>query len=311
MLEELKIAVITGILQGAVYGLLAVGLVLVYKGMKVFNFAQGEFGTVAAYITWALYTKADNEHLAVTGGHWFPYWAAVPIALVCVVALGLIMERLVIRPLLDASRVTLLVATIGVALLFISIEIFFGQALPRTLQPIVAENATHPTLILGVGVTTQQLLIMGALFAVAIGLILFFRTDRGLAVLGLSQDQTATRVVGISVPGMSRIIWMSAAFFGAVAGILYAPVLGFAPAFMTVGSSAALVPAFTGAVLGGMDSLVGAFVGAVVVGLAYNLGIVLLGQHAGVPGAQDLTMFALLLIVLLARPQGLFGKETA
>jgi branched-chain amino acid transport system permease protein len=153
---------------------------------------------------------------------------------------------------------------------------------------------------------------MGVLLATAIGLVFFFRTDRGLAVLGLSQDQTATRVVGISVPGMSRLIWASAAFFGGVAGILYAPVFGFSPAFMTATTTAGpLIPAFTGAVIGGMDSLLGAFVGGELVGLAYSFGSVYVGIHLGVPGATDLTMFSLLLLVLLSRPQGLFGKEAA
>jgi branched-chain amino acid transport system permease protein len=105
---------------------------------------------------------------------------------------------------------------------------------------------------------------------------------------------------------MSRFIWGFAALLGGIAGVLQAPVTGvFAPGFMTVG---ALIPAFTAAVLGGMTSLPGAFVGGVIVGVAQSLGIYFL-QKGNVPGAADLTVFALLLIVLLVRPQGLLGKE--
>src|SRR5205085_12441826 len=96
-------SLVSGIFQGAVYGLLAVGLVLVYKGTRVFNFAQGEFGTVAAFITYILF---QNLHVN--------YGLAVIVALVCAVLLGLIVERIVIRPLLDAPRITILVATVGV-----------------------------------------------------------------------------------------------------------------------------------------------------------------------------------------------------
>ena len=307
----MKIALIFGVFQGAIYGRMAVGLVLVYKGMRVFNFAQGEFGTVAAYILWALHTKAEDPKIAEQGQGWFPYWLAALIAIVCVVVLGLIIERVVIRPLLDSSRTTLLVATVGVALMLISIQIIWAQAIPRTMPPILEDSRENPFLLFGVGVTKQQLIMMGALGALGIVLFLFFRTDRGLAVLGLSQDSTATRVVGISVPGMSRFIWGTAALLGAIAGILYAPVYGFTPAFMTAvpGFPSPLIPAFTGAVIGGMDSIAGAFVGGILVGVAYAVGGYVLGQQHGVPGAEPLTVFFLLLLVLLIRPQGLLGKE--
>ena len=311
----MKIALIFGIFQGAIYGLMAVGLVLVYKGMRVFNFAQGEFGTVAAYITWTLYTKAEDpkvqEAIFKGEGGWYPYWAAALIGLVCVVILGLIVERLVMRPLLDASRTTLLVATVGVALFLISIQIIWAEAKPRTMAPMIAEDPKNPFLLWGVGVTKQQLLMMAVLGALGVVMFMFFRTDRGMAVLALSQDQTATRVVGISIPGMSRFIWASAALLGGIAGILYAPVYGITPAFMTVASgTSVLIPAFAGAVIGGMDSIAGAFIGGILVGIVYSVGQYQLNFEWGIPGGESLSVFAVLLLVLLIRPRGLLGKET-
>ena len=305
----MKTAIVYGLFQGAVYGLLAIGLVLVYKGTRVFNFAQGEFGTVATYITWALYTKADDQKLLSQGGHWFPYWEAALIAVVCTIIIGLIVERIIVRPLLNAPKITLLVATIGVALLLISAELIWGKVLPRVLPPAI--NA-EPFTIIGVAVDWQRIMAMGVLAAVAILLFLVFRTDRGLAVLALSQDPLATRVVGVSVPGMSRLIWGTAAFLGALAGILYAPVTGsFAPAYMTAAQGAPLIPAFAAAVLGGMDSVAGAFVGALIIGVTFQVGQYVLGQNLQVPGGDLLTVFVVLLVVLLIRPQGLFGKEAA
>ena len=143
----------------------------------------------------------------------------------------------------------------------------------------------------------------------------FSRTDLGLAVLATSQDEFATRVVGIGVERMSRFIWVSAAFLGALAGVLYVPLSGsLTPGVMTTG---VLIPAFTGAVIGGMTSLPGAFVGGTVVGIVqslanwaanhYSLGGTRLQDI--VPGFADFALFSVLLLVLLVRPQGLLGRE--
>ena len=119
----LKFATI-GFFQGAVYGLLAVGIVLVYKGTRVFNFAQAEFGSVAALL---LFTLHDQNHVN--------YLLAVIIALAAVLGIGLAVERLIIRPLMNAPRVTLIVATVGVALFLISIELIYSGTTPRVISP--------------------------------------------------------------------------------------------------------------------------------------------------------------------------------
>jgi branched-chain amino acid transport system permease protein len=283
---------VIGLFQGAVYGLLAVGLVLVYKGARVFNFAQGEFGTVAAFITFVLFSQIG-----------LPYGVAVLGGLAAAVLLGVLVERLIVRPLFNAPRVTVLVATVGVALFIIAVTVVVGKPEARVLAPAVVGD---PITFLGVAIIPQQLLIVGVLGALAVALAFFFsRTNLGLAVLATSQDPLATRIVGISVPGISRFIWGFAALLGGIAGILQAPLTIFTPGFMT---ATTLVPAFTGAVLGGMTSLPGAFVGGLLVGAAQNVGIFYL-QDAGIPGASELTVFSLLLLVLLVRPQGLLGTE--
>lgn len=290
----MKTFLVLGLFQGALYGLLAVGLVIVYKGTRVFNFAQGEFGTVAAYIAFALFHNAG-----------LPYLIAVFIALVCTVLLGLILERTIIRKLLNAPRLTVLVASIGIALFLIAfISILAGEG-PRDFDPAIAGN---PVDVLGANIKLQEFLIVAILGIVAAGLAYFFsRTDRGLAILATSQDEFATRVVGISVPAMSRLIWGMAALLGGIVGILAAGKDGFFHAgFMTL---LYLIPAFTAAVLGGMTSLPGAFLGGVLVGVMQNLGIYYLGQKLKVPGASEVAVFAMLLLVLMVRPQGILGKE--
>ncbi len=287
-----KEALVLGIIAGASYGLLGLGLVLVYKSSGVFNFAQGEFGTVAVF---ALY-------LAVTNG--VPYILSVIIALVVAGLLGLLTERAVIRPLANAPRVTLLVATAGVSLLCIGVEFWIAQPEPR--QVAAALSRQDRVSVFGIFISDQRLLIFAAIAVIAAALAYFFsRTNLGLAVLAASQEPTATNLVGISVSRISTLVWVLAAVLGGVAGVLTAPLFGFTPAFLT---STALVPAFTAAVIGGFTSLPGAFLGGVIVGVAQAVASSL-DLFDAVPGPQTASLFALLVLILLLRPQGLLGRS--
>lgn len=281
-----------GIFQGAVYGLLAVGIVLVYKAKRVFNFAQGEFGGVAAFAAFSLVVSLG-----------LPYWVGVVGGLAAAVAMGLTVERVIVRPLESASRTIMLVALVGVALFTIAIIVLLGQPIPRVMPPLVEGTGLN---VLGAGILPQQLILLAVLAVLAAAMAWFFKTDLGLAVLASSQDTRAAQVVGISPVAISRLVWGMAALLGGIAGLLYAPVGIFTPGFMTL---TMLVPAFAAAVLGGMTSLPGAFVGGIAIGVVQNLGIYLLGQQLKVPGAAELGVFALLMLVLLIRPQGLLGKE--
>lgn len=300
-----------GVLNGAIYGLVALGLVLVYKGTRVFNFAQGEFGTLAAFF---LFFSVDGQYAGL------PYPVGIAIALTAVLLIGLAMERVIIRPLINAPRVTVLVTTIAMALLLVGIEILAFKAEPRSLAPMIqaidAAGNVNTIEVFGLPVEPQRLIGLGVLGAFGVMLAYFFsRTDLGLAVLATSQDSFATKVVGIGVERMSRFIWGSAALLGAVAGILYVPLTGaLTPAVMTQNI---LIPAFTGAVLGGMTSLPGAFVGGVVIGFVQSVSLWAAGAwYIGgrslqeiVPGSEQLAILLVLLVVLLARPQGLLGRE--
>ncbi|MBW3595157.1 MAG: branched-chain amino acid ABC transporter permease [Actinobacteria bacterium] len=302
--------VVIGVSQGAVYGLIALGLVLVYKGSRVFNFAQGEFGTIAAFIVFLL-TEQWNTAL--------PYFVAMLIAIVAVILLGIVMERLIVRPLLNAPRINLLVATIAFALFAVAVELVLFLPEPKVFSPFVTSLPGIPETgleILGFTLEPQRFLIV-FLLAVLGGVLGYFfsRTDLGLAVLATSQDAFATRVVGIGVERMSRFIWASAAGLGAIAGILYIPLTGaLTPGHLTF---SVLIPAFTAAVIGGMTSLPGAFVGGIIIGCVQSLSNWAANAwHLGsqtyqeiLPGTSDVVLLVLLLVVLLARPQGLLGSE--
>jgi branched-chain amino acid transport system permease protein len=288
-------ALVIGLITGAGYGLVALGLVLIYKSSGVFNFAQGEFGTVAVYALWAAHVNG------------IPYVPAIVLALLAAMAMGLLTERVIIRRLFDAPRVTLLVATAGVSLLAIGVEIWLGEARLRFIQP--ALGRFDRVSVLGIKVSDQRMLILATLIVLAIGLALFFsRTNLGLAILAVSQEPTATELMGISVRRLSSFVWALAAVLGGLGGVLTAGVVqNFGPSFITTST---LIPAFTAAVLGGMTSLPGAFVGGVVVGVVQAFAIDLGGEpaFAKIPGPGTLAVFLLLIGVLAIRPQGLLGK---
>ena len=285
-------ALVIGVIAGASYGLLALGLVLVYKSSGVFNFAQGEFGTVAVYVLW----------LATTND--VPYLAAIVIALFAAALFGVVTERVVIRPLARSSRVTLLVATAAIAFVAVAVEFWVGEAIVRQVDP--ALQRLDRVSVLGVFVSDQRLLIFAAIVVIAVGLGYFFnRTNLGLAVLAASQEPTATNLVGISVSRVSLLVWTLSAVLGGIAGILNGPLSGFSPGFMTFGF---LVPAFTAAVIGGFSSLPGAFLGGVIVGVTQSVATSA-AIFNDIPGPQTASIFFLLVLILLVRPEGLLSPR--
>ncbi len=305
--------VILGLTNGAIFGLVALGLVLVYKGTRVFNFAQGEFGTWAAYFTFIGVRTTGFPALGL------PYFAAVPLALVATLGIGLIFERVIARPLINAPRVTVLVATIATALLLIGLQIVFFQIEPKNLRGVFTTDQAgilSTKTFFNLPINPQRQVAILVLVAFGVLLAYFFsRTDLGLAVLATSQDAFATRVVGIGVERMSRFIWGGAVLLGGIAAIIYVPLAGLLiPGVMT---SNILIPAFTGAVVGGMNSLPGAFLGGITIGVVQTVSQWAVGHyHIGekaitevVPASEQISILLVLLIILLARPAGLLGQE--
>ena len=295
--------VVVGLANGSAFGLVAIGLVLIYKSSRVFNFAAGEFVTLGAF---AVYVSTHVAHL--------PYPAAMVIGVLVGVVAGVVTERLVVRPLSDRPKVTVLVATAAVAIILIPAELIVGgakvyQAKVAFRQGVTVAGAhvvsTVGPKILGVYVSPQELLIFAVLALAGVGLALFFaRTDLGLATLAASQEPVASRLVGIRLNRIALLTWGGAGLLGGLAGVLLPPVASsFAAGY---GTTNVLIPAFTGAVLGGMTSVPGAFVGALLVGVIEALAQFNLTK---VPGANAVAILVVLVAVLVVRPAGLLGKE--
>ena len=290
--SELGIALITGLLQGSVYALVALGIVLVYRASGAFNFAQTEFGTTGLFAAYAA--------LVMWG---WSYPAAIAFGLAVAIAMGLLTERLVVHPLRNSSRVTVLVGTAGVALAAVGFQFWqFNETLIMTMPRI--KDAFFVVPFFGAPVTVQQLITLGVLVVASIALALFFRSPSGLAIQAAQQEATAAELVGISVRRVSMFTWAIAALLGGLAGILSGPYTTFTAGFLTFGAGRALLPGFMAAVLAGMRSMPGAVAGGLTVGVVEQLGT--LSMMIEIPGARAMLLFGFLLAVLLIRPQGIF-----
>jgi len=300
--------IITGIANGAAYGLLGLGLVLLYKSNRIFNFAQGEFATVAAIVA----------YLFDRGTGWLPklpYFLAITLGIVAAVLVAMATERLVIRPLFHRPRVVLVVATVGVALFLIGLEGMVPYPQTASLRTIsdVLKVRSYAFRVDNVVVLDQDLAKLIALTVLAVAAFIFFRyTATGTAILAVSQDATAARVVGISVERISMTTWAIAGLLGGVAGVLLAvpPEGSVTPGSIT---GLTLTVAFSAAVLGGMTSLPGAFMGGIFIGLIEAFAN---ADHSFVPGLNSLptaqaevAVAVVLLVILLVRPRGLLGQE--
>lgn len=287
---------VIGAANGVIYGLVALGIVLVYKGTRVFNFAQGEFGTVAMYILFLLHvTWGLNYLLAILG------------ALVVAVLMGLATERFVVRPLASAPKVIGLVGTIGVAIIAIGIEFVVGKPEPRVIPPPFEGTGIQ---LADFFVSPQQILSLISLIGIAVLAALFFqRTYLGMGILANSQDSIATRLVGAHANRISLLTWGIAGLLGGVAGVLLGPQITLVPGFMTTNL---LIAGFTAGVVGGMTSLIGAFAGGLVIGVIestsrfFAIDSVFLQN---IPEYSTVVLFIVLVLMLIVRPKGLFGSE--
>jgi branched-chain amino acid transport system permease protein len=290
-------SLVIGVVNGAVYALIALGLVLVYRSSGIFNFAQAEFGTIAVYGAFYFFTYG----VPITGWK-LGYVPSAILGVLCGVAAALLTERFVIRPLAEGPKVTLLVATAGIALLSIGVAFWrTGDNALKFFDPLTQWSGVS---VAGVQVSGQRLFTL-ALLAVAVGLLtVFFRSPYGLAVLAASQDADASALVGLDVKRISMMVWAIAGVLGATAGILLQGGNSFTPGAIT---SLALIPGFTAAVIGGLTSLPGAVVGGMTIGMLESFGR--LSTFDFIPGASSVSVFVVLLAVLLIRPQGLLGNR--
>jgi branched-chain amino acid transport system permease protein len=286
-------ALMAGLADGAIYASLALALVLIYKATEVINFAQGEMAMFTTYIAYALYT---HPHF----GHKLSYWYAFFATLVIAFLFGVGLQRVVIRPLEHASVLTVVMATIALLVILNGLAAWIWSP---ELKFFPSPFPTSTWVIGGVHISKQDTGTLGVTLACVLVLWLFFRfTKLGLAMRAGAVNPAAARLLGVRTSWLLALGWGFAAVLGAVSGMMSAPTNFLSPSMM----QAVLIFAFAGAILGGLESPVGAIVG----GLGLGVLLSMLGTyvHPVTPELRLPVALLILLVVLLVKPAGLFGR---
>ena len=283
--EALLLQVFAGLATGGIYASLALALVMIYQATHLVNFAQGEMAMFATYLAWALINAGMG------------YWPAFFLTIVIAFVLGVVIERVIIRPVENAPVLAVVVVFIGLLVILNSLA---GWIFTYTIKSFPSPFPAG--LSFGVGFLSPHQ--VGSILVTIVVLALlygFFRfTPLGLAMRAAAQNPASSRLVGIRVGWMLALGWGLAAAVGAIAGMMVAPIVYLDPNMM----GGVLLYAFAGALLGGIDSPGGAVVGGLVVGVLENV----LG--AFVIGNELKLVVALVLIVgvLVVKPSGFFGR---
>ncbi len=281
---------VTGLVVGSIYALVALGFVLIYKASDCINFAQGEFLLVGAYVAlWVVTTQN------------VPFLPAVMLTLCLALALGALVERTVLRPFIGEPIISVIMATIGLASLMRGLTQLIWGTDTMIYPPVFPQEPIY----LGEVVISQVYLwSFGlALLLLAIFSLFFKFTTTGIVMRAVADDQQAALSMGISVKKVFAITWAIAALVAAVGGILLGNINGVNSSLAHLGLKVLPV-----AILGGLDSIPGAILGGFIIGVLENLAGGYLDPIFG-GGVKEVVPFVILVIILLVRPYGLFGKE--
>jgi len=279
---------ISGISQGCIYGLIALGFVLIYKATETVSFAQGELMMLGAFAGLGLMT--------VLG---FPFWLAVPAAVAAMALFGFVLERAVIRPILGQPAFSVVMLTIGIG--------YVLRGLVTMIPNIGTETHTLPVPYkdmawswAGLTLNAEQAVVIAATAALCLLLFALFRYSvLGIAMQASSQNQLAAYYMGIPVQRLNGLVWGLAAAVASVAGLLLAPIT-----FVHANMGFIGLKAFPAAVVGGFGSLPGAIVGGLVIGVVESLAGFYLPE-----GVKDIAAYIVVLIMLMVKPNGLFGDK--
>jgi branched-chain amino acid transport system permease protein len=276
---------VSGIAAGLVYGFIGMGFAMIYRATGVVNFAQGELMMLVAYVA---FTLAGTFKLG--------FWPLLLASVVVSVILGLLVEVLLIRPMLGQPVFSTVMVTIGLAVIIRSVVVLIWGADP---MPLSTGLSKEPIRIGPAGVYPAQLYALGIMAAVVAGLWAFFRYSRvGIAMRATANLQTVALLMGINVKRIFALSWALSAGLAAIAGVLVGVIYDLEPGMWLVG-----LRSFPAVILGGLDSVFGAALGGILIGVVENMSEGYIGR-----GMKEIAGFLLILIVLMVRPYGLFGK---
>lgn len=288
MLSLVPQFLVTGLLTGSVYALIAVSIVIVYKATRIFNFAVGELLALGGYFCYSF----------VVWFH-FPLWLALLGALLMAVITGMLVERLVLRPLLSQPLLTIIMATLALSVLLRGLMLMvwtgYDVAFPKSLLP-------GKTVLIGMVAMSHELLWAFGVAVVAFAALAYFfvKTKTGLRMRAVSQDHELSMSCGVNITIVFAVTWVLAVILGTLAGFLMGYRLALAPSYTPL----LALKAFPAVIFGGLESVTGALLGGLVVGIIESLVGGLIDPNMG-----EISAYVLLLAVLLIRPEGLLGLK--
>jgi branched-chain amino acid transport system permease protein len=280
--------VISGIAQGCIYGLIALGFVLIYKATETVSFAQGELMMLGAF--------GGLAGMTFMG---FPYWLAVVSSVAAMAVFGMLLERLVIRPILGQPAFSVVMLTIGIGYVLRGLITMIPEIGTEThMLPVPYKDEIWN--VAGVVLNVEQMVVIGATSVLCLLLFALFRYSKiGIAMQAVSQNQLAAYYMGIPVKRLNGLVWGLASAVAAIAGLLLAPIT-----FVHANMGFIGLKAFPAAVVGGFGTLPGAIVGGLVIGTVESLAGFYLPE-----GFKDTAPYIAVLIMLMVRPNGLFGDK--
>jgi branched-chain amino acid transport system permease protein len=291
-----------GLALGSIYALVALGFVLIIRTTNVVNFAQGDFAMLGGYaMVMFLVGMPGNPDLHLPGMEMhLPYWLAILLTLVLMAAIGVVFNFGVYYPLRNRPFLPVLISTLGASIFLQNTILALFNPQPRPLDKLIdVEGVT----VGGVFLDSQYLVILAfTIAAVAFQYFLFERTLLGKKLQAVSQDKDMARLLGIPVTSMIIITFVYSAALGGLAGVLVSPIL-----FVSIGlGSAIALKAFAATIIGGFGDIAGAIVGGLIIGVIESFA----AYYISVP-YKDAYAFIFLFLVLLFRPQGIFGEKVS
>jgi branched-chain amino acid transport system permease protein len=278
--------VVPGLVLGCIYGLIGMSYAMVYQATRVVNFALGEVMMVIAYISFTIQSQLGIGFVGL-----------VPLTIAVSGALGLAVEYLVIRPMRGQPIFAIVMSTIGLAIVLRSATAMIWGALP---MPITSDLPATYYPVLGVNLSLPQILVVVLLVIASVAVTIFLHFTRiGLLVRATASDESTAQLMGIRVGSIQLIAWLGSAVIAGLTGILLALIQSLGPDLFVAGFKG-----FPATVLGGLDSVVGSGIGGAIIGIIENL----VGRFYG-SGLKDVAGLVVIVVVLMVRPSGLFGRR--
>jgi len=284
--------VISGLVIGSIYSAVALGFVIIYKATRVVNFAQGELLMVGAYVCYAFLVQMH-----------VPFWAALLLTILFSMILAMSVERLILRPMIGEPIISIIMVTIGLALVFRSIvSAIWGTEI------LVYEPKLFPQQMVNIGGLPVSLEFVWcfvlSVFLLAVFSVFFKYSKAGVAMRATAFNQQVAQSMGISVKHIFALSWIISAVVSGIGGVLIGNINGINSSLYHFG-----LKVFPATILGGLDSILGAALGGLIIGILENLSDGVFKAYFDLSGVKEVVPFVFLVIILMIKPYGLFGTK--